>query len=94
MMHNIADQFPTRKIAFLLCSNGKFNHADFNGLKVRPGPGHLVEDMYSLAETDFMVGPPSTYTEWASFYGQKPLLVMNSVEVPIDATVVTSRAAA
>jgi hypothetical protein len=94
LMHSIVEQFPTRSIKFLLCTNGKFNQVDFKGLKVTTGPGHLVEDMYSLAETDFMVGPPSTYTEWASFYGQKPLFVMDSVDMQIDPKLVTGRVSA
>jgi hypothetical protein len=94
LMHRIVEQFPTQRIKFLLCTNGKFNQADFEGLNVTTGQGHLVEDMYSLAEADFMVGPPSTYTEWASFVGQKPLFVMDSADIQIDPTVFTARVAA
>jgi hypothetical protein len=31
-------------------------------------------DLYSLARCDYVFGPPSTYSQWASFYGNKPLL--------------------
>lgn len=94
LMHRIVEQFPAQKIKFLLCTNGKFNEADFKGLEVTTGPGHLVEDMYLLAETDFMVGPPSTYTQWASFVGKKPLFVMDSADIQIDPTVLTAKVAA
>ena len=29
--------------------------------------------MYSLAECDYIVGPPSTFSTWASFYGNVPI---------------------
>jgi hypothetical protein len=29
--------------------------------------------MYALASCDYIVGPPSTFSLWASFYGQVPL---------------------
>ena len=37
-----------------------------------------LEDMYSLAECDFILGPPSTFSMWASFYGGKPLFIMKA----------------
>jgi len=36
----------------------------------------MVEDLYALAECDYIIGPPSTYTLWASFYGDTPLWFM------------------
>ena len=83
-MHQIVDQLPGRRVSFLVCSNSAFTPGDFAGLNVTPGPGHLVEDMYALAETDFMFGPPSTYTGWASFYGDKPRSVMETADEPMD----------
>lgn len=61
------------KLGFLVCSNEALDPQDFTGLEYRFGTGHLIEDMYSFAECDLLVGPPSTFTGWASFYGQKPM---------------------
>jgi len=36
----------------------------------------VLEDLYSLAECDYIVGPPSTFSMWASYYGGHPLFVM------------------
>jgi len=38
----------------------------------------LITDMYSLAKADYIIGPPSTFTMWASFYGSVPLLVIDN----------------
>jgi hypothetical protein len=45
---------------------------------VIPGPGHVVQDMYALARCDYLLGPPSTFTIWSSFYGRVPLCHVES----------------
>ena len=37
------------------------------------GSGDLIEDMYGFARCDYLIGPLSTFTMWASFYGGVPL---------------------
>jgi len=45
----------------------------FTGIKTHFGTGHFIEDLYTLASCDYIIGPPSTFTMWASFYGRVPL---------------------
>ena len=73
VMRQIRQRLSGRRHAFLVCGNTDLRRDDFGDLNVRFGTGHLIEDMYSFAETDFLVGPPSTYTKWASLYGDVPL---------------------
>lgn len=75
-MRSIASQLPGRQVAFLVCSNAEVARGDFGELDVHFGSGHIIEDMYAMAEADLLIGPPSTYTLWASFYGDVPLLTM------------------
>ena len=83
-MRKIEAQFPAQRVAFLVCSNAKIHPNDFNGLNVNYGPGQIVEDMYTFAETDLLIGPPSTYTAWASFYGEVPLAFMQQADETIN----------
>ena len=78
VMRRIAAELSHARVAFLVCSNADIAADDFAGLNVHYGPGHLVEDMYSFAQCDLLVGPPSTYTKWASFYGDVPLHVLET----------------
>jgi hypothetical protein len=64
---------PGKRIRFLICSNEEVDLKAFQDVSCCTGPGHLVGDMYALAQCDFIMGPPSTYSLWASFYGRKPL---------------------
>lgn len=93
-MRSVVDQLPGKRVAFLVCSNAEIKANDFDGLDVQPGPGHIIEDMYSFAETDLLIGPPSTYTGWASFYGKVPLVAMEQADHPIDLASKLSRRAA
>lgn len=76
IMNGIAGLFKNEDTAFLICSNEDIDLKIFTGLHVFKSTGHFVEDIYSLAGCDYIAGPPSTFTMWASFYGQKPLYVI------------------
>lgn len=90
MMHQVADQFPGQRVAFLVCSNAKMCPDDFAGLNVCYGSGHIIEDLYSFAQCDLLIGPPSTYTGWASFYGSVPICEIESADQRIDAQMIMS----
>ena len=77
LMGAIEALFPGRRVHFLICSNERLDPRGFARFKHSAGTGHLVEDMYSLAACDYIVGVPSTFSRWASFYGSAPLCVMN-----------------
>jgi len=71
--------FPHKKITFLVCSNQKQQESYFQGLSYIYGNNHIIEDMYSLSKCDYIIGPPSSYTMWASFYGEKPLYMIRNI---------------
>jgi hypothetical protein len=83
-MRELAGQFPGRKVSFLVCSDEPRNAAEFPGLAVGFGPGTPVGDLYALAGCDCLFGPRSTFTQWASFYGNTPLRPISSSEDRLD----------
>jgi hypothetical protein len=72
------------RLKFVLCSNEDIDASNFGNLDVVKGPGRAVEDMYALSKCDYIMGPPSTFTLWASFYGKKPLYQIRNINDPID----------
>src|SRR2546426_3603448 len=78
-MNELADQFPGRKVGFLVCSDEPRNPSEFPGLTVGLGPGSAMGDLYALAKCDYVLGPFSTFSQWASFYGEKPLFHLYSI---------------
>ena len=83
-MKEMAGRFPGRRVGFLVCSNEPRTVEEFPGLSVTVGQGPAVVDLFALAECDYLVGPPSTYSQWASFYGNKPYLYLRSPEARIE----------
>lgn len=77
VMRSIADQFAGRKVTFLVCSDERQELAAFAGLNVTLSESPAVVDMYALASCDLILGPSSSFSQWASFYGNVPLHVLN-----------------
>jgi hypothetical protein len=73
LMNGIQDLYAGRRIKFLLCSDSEARGEKFPGLTVAESKGTPLEDLYSLARCDMIMGPPSTFSQWASFYGNVPL---------------------
>lgn len=79
-MLNLQALFPSKKVGFLITSNEPHRIESSEFMKVYEGGGHLIEDLYCLAACDYIMGPPSTFSLWASFYGNTPRYVMNRKE--------------
>jgi Glycosyl transferase family 11 len=73
LMKAAEELFAGRRVRFLVCSNAEHDAETFARFRHTRGTGHVVEDLYALARCDYLLGPPSTFSMWASFYGDVPL---------------------
>lgn len=70
--------FPDKKIGFILFSNKKIDLQKFEGFSVKESTGHIAEDIHALSLCDYILASTySTYSRWASFYGEVPLYQVN-----------------
>ena len=76
-MHAAAALFPGRRVGFLTCSDQPQQITAPALACVVQGTGRMIEDLHALAECDWLIGPPSTFSLWASFYGRTPLWEMH-----------------
>jgi hypothetical protein len=83
-MRELAAQSPDRKVAFLVCSDEPRAAEEFPGLIVSFGSGTPIEDLFALAKCDLVFGPPSTFSQWASFYGDVPLFHVHNPDTRLD----------
>ncbi len=74
IMQSVSGLFPGQKISFIICSDEAQDKKTFPDLTVAFGPGTPVSDLYTLSLCDYLIGPVSTFSQWASFYGQTPLV--------------------
>ncbi len=75
VMRQLATQFPGGPL-FVLCTNGVLDPGVLTDIKWQQGPGGVATDLYALSRCDYILGPPSSYSRWAAFYGAVPLLVL------------------
>jgi len=73
-MRRMVELLSPRPVAFLVCSNAVHKPDDFSGFVADFGPGHLVSDMAALAQCNYILGPPSSFSSWAAFQGRNKLL--------------------
>lgn len=75
IMGKVVSLFPGQKLHFLVCSNEKLTAEELSldGAFITIAMNHELLDMYSMARCHYILGPPSTYSMWASVYGNVPL---------------------
>lgn len=72
-----------RTSVFVVSSNEEIQVADYQPANVVTAPGDVIRDLHALALCDYLIGPPSTFSMWASFYGSVPLQHITGVEAEL-----------
>jgi hypothetical protein len=75
-MREVSQLDACRNPVFLVCASDPVDDASFRGLKAVMGPGSVIGDLHALSLCDRIMGPPSTFSTWASFHGRKPLCML------------------
>ena len=61
---------------FLVFSDEEIDETGFESVPCRFMHGSAVEDQWMMSQCDYLMGPPSTFSAWASFMGKVPLARM------------------
>lgn len=70
----VQSYFNGKNIVFFIASNEKIDPNDMKDIKYFAiKHSSVVKDLYGLTYCDYIVGPPSSFSRWASFYGQVPI---------------------
>lgn len=73
-MEQIKCIFPDKKICFFIASNESIPFEIINKYPcIYIDGANAATDLYALSLCDRLIGPPSTFTRWASFINQVPL---------------------
>lgn len=79
------DVFTGKKIGYVICTNERnvsfMNTDDF---VVFHEERHFIEDLFLLSKCDYIIGPPSTFSGLASFYGQTPLYTITDINKQVS----------
>lgn len=72
-MHTIISIFENKKILFFISSNERINYVDNLVEFIQFENKNDIFDLYGLSKCDYIFGPLSTFSRWASFIGNVPL---------------------
>ncbi len=78
-MREISADLRPDKVSYFICSDETILESDFSSDCLISHDETPVVDLYTLEGCDYILGPESTFSGWASFYGEKPLVVMKKV---------------
>ena len=65
-----------RDVRFVVFSDERLDESHFSGMPCYFAHGLAVEDQWLMSQCDYLMGPPSTFSAWASFMGKVPLARM------------------
>lgn len=86
IIERLTKLFLNERPHFLICSNEKIKAHNIpdKDLRITFAPDHEMLDMYCMTKCNYIVGPPSTYSMWASFFGNVPLYMIHDINKPIE----------
>jgi hypothetical protein len=83
LIERVSRLFSTERVGFLVCGNERLDLESTTERPLTHGTGVRVEDLCALAKCDYLLGPPSTFSSWASFYGDVPRYVVMDPRQPL-----------
>ena len=73
-MQALREVYKDKKVCFAISTNEKIDVSVFEGLEIcKTSHTTAIHDLYMLTQCDRIIGPLSTFSRWASFYGKVPL---------------------
>ena len=84
-MLELKELFPNKNVAFFVSSNEKIDLPVFNDCNCFTIPhSNPIKDLYGLSLSDYIIGPPSTFSGWASYYRSTPIYFIEYMEKKIE----------
>ena len=71
---NIIKLYPHKKLKFFISTNENINADEWNEIDYFViNQSSAMKDLYGLTKCDMIIGPPSSFSRWAAFIGEKKL---------------------
>ncbi len=76
-MKAFKDGYGEKRICYFLSSDEPVDGSSFKEYEaVSLEAPTMIEDIYALSKCDYILGPPSTFSMWASFVGNVPMRIV------------------
>lgn len=84
-MYKLSEIYQDKKTAFFISTNEKYDQSLFSDFTlVNMNNTTAAHDLYSLSLCDRIIGPLSTFSRWASWYGKVPLAFIERGEINLN----------
>jgi hypothetical protein len=78
-MNDLQKELETACVVFYLFSNEDINVSNFADLNIFYKKGESnISDMWAMSKCNYIIGPPSTFSMWASFWNSVPLCFLHN----------------
>ncbi|MEA5504448.1 alpha-1,2-fucosyltransferase [Halotia wernerae UHCC 0503] len=84
IIKDVKSLFGNQRVAFLICSDTRQEESAFSECNVFLSDKSAIEDCYLLSKCDYILGVPSSFSRWASFYGSVPLCVVRDANQEVN----------
>jgi hypothetical protein len=85
VLDRIAEIFKSRDVVFFVACSEAVSLKEFAAINYKVLPNtSAMKDLYCLSKADFIVGPPSTFSAWASLYGDIPIYFIENIVKQFD----------
>lgn len=76
--------FSSKRFVGLVFCNEKIDAVVDSCGDLIPGPGDMYEDLHMLSKCNYIIGPPSTFSGWASYRGRVPVHYLFTATTQIE----------
>ena len=83
-MLEVRELYHPKICAFLICSDISWEVTREQDLQCFPGSGTVIGDLSALSKCDLILGPPSTFSGWAAWYGKVPIHFLENLDQPLS----------
>lgn len=75
--------FPQKKVGFIICSEERQEIKELSELNCIYPKSDAITDLYTLAQCDYLIATASTFSSWASYWGDRGLFTINDKDKEI-----------
>jgi hypothetical protein len=75
--------FPGQRVGFVVCTEEGRDIGELSDLTCVFPKADAITDLYTLAQCDYLIGPSSTFSTWASYWGGVGLYTVQDRRKPI-----------
>ncbi|MDD4902096.1 MAG: hypothetical protein PHE24_03090, partial [Patescibacteria group bacterium] len=82
ILKDFIDKTGLADTCFVIASDEKIKPEIFSGLNIVLSSGKIMEDFFTLAQTDLLIGANSSFGAFAAYYGNIPMAIFSAE--PLD----------